>query len=280
MNTNIACLKILKDIKENRKLIFTLGKSDFKTKYAGQYLGIIWAFVQPVITVLVYWFVFEKALNQGTQSTKVGITVPYVLWLIAGLVPWFYFSELMGQGTSALIDYNYLVKKVVFKISTLPVVKMISSLFVHLFFVAFMIVLYMFYGHFPDVYTLQLIYYSLAMTILVMGLIYASSAIVVFFRDFGQLISIALQVGMWVTPIMWNLDGMLAAGRISKTLEIVLKLNPMYYIVNGYRDSLISKVWFWEQPELTLYFWVFTIVVFMLGTHIFEKLKVHFADVL
>ncbi|MCR4674770.1 MAG: ABC transporter permease [Lachnospiraceae bacterium] len=280
MSKNFACVEIVKELIENRKLVFTLGKNDFKTKYAGQYLGIVWAFVQPVITVLVYWFVFEKALNQGTRITKAGIEVPYVLWLIAGLVPWFYFSELMAQGTSALIDYNYLVKKVVFNISTLPVVKMISSLFVHFFFVAFTLFLYCLYGNYPDLYTLQLIYYSVAMSIFILGFIYASSAIVVFFRDFSQVISIALQVGMWVTPIMWNLDGMVTAGRIGKTLEIIIKLNPMYYIVNGYRESLISKVWFWENPTLTIYYWGLTIFMFVFGTSVFRKLKVHFADVL
>ena len=102
---------ILKDILENKRLIWNLSKNDFKTRFAGSYFGIIWAFVQPVVTVLVYWFVFEKALNVGTQSTKEGINVPYVLWLISGLVPWFFFAEALGTGTAALVEYNYLVKK-------------------------------------------------------------------------------------------------------------------------------------------------------------------------
>lgn len=111
-------------------------------------MGIVWAFVQPVITVLLYWFVFEKALNAGTQATKEGINIPYVLWLITGLVPWFYFSDALSSVTNTLIDYSCLVKKVVFNISILPAVKIISALFVHLFFCVFMVVIFACYGYF------------------------------------------------------------------------------------------------------------------------------------
>ena len=274
----LRLLTIPKEIIENRKLVWNLAKNDFKQKFAGSYLGIVWAFVNPIVTVLVYWFVFSKALNAGTASTKEGIEVPYVLWLIAGLVPWFYFSEVLGTGTNALIEYNYLVKKVVFKISTLPVVKAISSLFVHMFFIVFSLVLYCCYSYYPTLYTLQIIYYSFAMFMLVLGMIYATSAMNVFFRDLGQIINVFLQIGMWMTPIMWNIDAM--ANRIPKIIMTILKLNPMFYVVNGYRDALITGVWFWEHPRLTLYYWIITMVFLVFGTTIFRKLQNHFADVL
>ncbi len=269
---------IPKDVISNRKLVMSLAKNDFKQKFAGSYLGTIWAFVQPIITVLVYWFVFEKALNVGTQSTKAGIAIPFVLWLVAGLVPWFYFSEVLSSGTIAMIEYNYLVKKVVFKISTLPVVKTISSLFVHLFFVVFTVILYSCYSYFPTLYTLQLIYYSFCMFVLSLGLIYALSAIMVFFRDMSQIVNVLLQIGMWMTPIMWNMDAM--AGRIPGWAMTILKANPMYYIVNGYRDSLYNNMWFWERPGMTAYFWILTIIILLVGMAIFRRLQQHFADVL
>ncbi|MBQ9390575.1 MAG: ABC transporter permease [Lachnospiraceae bacterium] len=270
--------KIPRDVISNRKLIGNLAKNDFKQKFAGSYLGTVWAFVQPIITVLVYWFVFEKALNVGTQSTKAGIGIPFVLWLIAGLVPWFFFSEVLSSGTNCLIEYNYLVKKVVFKISTLPVVKSISSLFVHIFFIVFTIILYSCYSYFPSLYTLQLLYYSFCMFVLSLGLIYAFSAIMVFFRDLSQIVNVLLQIGMWMTPIMWNMDAM--ANRIPGWAMTILKLNPMYYIVNGYRDALYNNVWFWERSGMTAYFWIVTIIVVIGGMAIFRKLQQHFADVL
>lgn len=194
------------------------------------------------------------------------------------MVPWFYFSEVLSAGSNALVEYNYLVKKVVFKISALPFVKVLSSIFVHVFFVVFMIILSACYGFYPSVYTLQVIYYSFAMMCLCIGIVYATSAVTVFFRDLTQLINILLQVLMWMTPIMWNMDAM--QNRISPVVLTILKMNPMYYIVSGYRDSVINHIWFWTRPETTLYFWGVTVVLFMIGSVIFKKLQVHFADVL
>lgn len=130
-------------------------KNDFKTKYAGSYLGIVWAFIQPIVTILVYWFVFSVGLKAGTVSDY-----PFVLYLVSGIIPWFFFQDALNGGTNALIEYNYLVKKVVFKISILPIVKIISALFVHVFFVAFALLLCACYGYTPSLYTLQIIYYS------------------------------------------------------------------------------------------------------------------------
>ena len=258
------------DRKRDLKLIWHLARNDFKTKYAGSYLGIIWAFVQPVVTILVYWFVFSVLRAHAVRE------VPFVLWLIAGLVPWFYFQESLNAGSNALIEYSYLVKKVVFKIEILPVVKLCSSLFVHLFFVGVVIILYTVSGHFPGVTVIQLVYYSFCMFVMVYGMTCLTSAVVVFFRDLTQIIAICLQVGVWMTPIMWNFDDL----HFGKVLTTIFKMNPMYYIVSGYRDSLIDRRWFFERPLLSLYFWAFTILMILLGRRTFARLKVHFADVL
>ena len=256
---------------QNRGLILSLSRNDFKTKYAGSYLGIVWAFIQPVVTILVYWFVFSVGLKAGNVSDY-----PFVLYLVSGIIPWFFFQDALNGGTNALIEYNYLVKKVVFKISILPIVKIISALFVHLFFVAFALVLCACYGYIPGLHTLQIFYYSACTFLLSLGLVYATSAIVIFFRDLTQIISIFLQVGVWLTPIMWDLN-MLADYPWAMKL---FKLNPMYYIVSGYRESMLGNVWFWEHWGWTLYVWVVTVVLFAVGTVIFKRLKPHFADVL
>lgn len=262
------------ELLQNRQLIWKLAKNDFKTRYAGSYLGIVWAFVQPVITVLLYWFVFTVALPSRAVAVKGDIEIPYILWLIAGIVPWFFFSEALSNGTNALLEYNYLVKKVVFKISILPIIKIISALFVHGFFLLFTVGLFACYGYYPDLYTLQIFYYSACMFVFVLGLCYITCSIIIFFRDLGQIISIALQVGIWATPILWNIT------TLSPRLRIIFKLNPMNYIVEGYRDSLIDKIWFWENFYSTAYFWILTMCVFAFGAIIFKRLKIHFADVL
>ena len=261
------------DLYRNRKLIFKLARNDFKTKYAGSYLGIVWAFVQPVVTILVYWFVFSVGFRAGAGS----LGIPFVLYLVAGIVPWFFFQDALNGGTNALIEYNYLVKKVVFNISILPVVKVLSALFVHLFFVGFTLILFMAYKRMPDLYTLQLVYYTFCVFLFVLGLSYLTSAVVVFFRDLTQIISIILQVGIWLTPIMWVAEDNLAAYPV--VLKI-LKLNPLYYVVSGYRDSLIGKHLIIDHPWWTLYFWAVTGICIAAGTTIFRRLKIHFADVL
>lgn len=82
-----------KELYQNRRLIWKLAKNDFKKRYAGSYLGMVWAFVQPVVTVVMYWIVFDRVFDTRSQLVAGGIEVPYVLYLTAGLVPWFYFSE-------------------------------------------------------------------------------------------------------------------------------------------------------------------------------------------
>ena len=260
----------------DKKLIASLAKNDFKNRFAGSYLGIFWAFVQPVVTIVLYWFVFEKALHAGASGLRDGIPIPFVLWLIAGLVPWFYFQEALGTGTSAFLEYNFLVKKVVFNISILPVVKIVSGLFVHIFFLLFMLVMYTALGFFPPIYALPLFYYSFCMICFVTGLVYATSAIVIFFRDLSQIINISMQVLMWATPIMWDINAFDPGSIIVK----ILRLNPMFYVIQGFRDSMIYDVWFFERPGMTAYFWCVTLVCFLIGTTVFRKLKTHFADVL
>ncbi len=252
------------------KLIFNLAKNDFKTKYAGSYFGILWAFVQPIVTILVYWFVFEIAFKGGPVDG-----CPYVLWLISGLIPWFFFQEAWQSATNSLIEYSYLVKKVVFNISIIPLVKVLSALFIHIFFVAVLVVIYTLSGYGITVYALQSLYYSICMVLLIIAISYLTSALVIFFRDLGQIIGIMLQIGIWITPIMWNIETI-----SNKTLRLVLQTNPMYYIINGYRESFVSYNWFWNNPHLTIYFWVLVTCLLGIGGVLFHKLKIHFADVL
>jgi len=262
---------------QSRRLIWTLAKNDFKNRYSGSYFGRIWAFTQPVVTVLLYWFVFGHIMGADKKELlTAGVEAPYVLWLTAGLVPWFYFSEALNNGTTSLMEYSYLVKKVVFKISVIPIVKLIAALFTHIFFVCFMLVLYFLYGYKPELYLIQLLYYTFCMFMLVLALSYSTCAIVIFFRDLLQIINIALQVGMWATPILWNIS-MLGGNPL---LQKILRCNPVFYIVNGYRNAMFGKTWFWEDMGATIGFWALTAALFLLGAYIFRRLKVHFADVL
>lgn len=262
-----------KNILKNRKLILDLSANDFKMRFSGAVLGTVWAFVHPLVTILVYWFVFQIGFRTGNSN---GTDVPYALWLSTGLIPWFFFSEAWNTATNSLMDYSYLVKKVVFDVSIIPIVKILSALFVHIFFVALLLLMFLVNNISPCWHWLQIIYYSFAMLLFVIGVSYATSALTLFFRDLSQLISVILQIGVWMTPIMWDIT---VAG-IPSSLSWLFVINPMFYIIQGYRQSLIYHTWLWENMKQGIYFWIVTLFLLVFGQRIFMKLKPHFADVI
>ena len=267
-------MSLPRELWASRELIWKLARNDFKKRYAGSTMGRVWAFIQPVVTIAMYYCVFGLIFPTRAQLAASGISAPYVLWLTAGLIPWFYFSEALVGGMNALIEYNYLVKKVVFKISILPIIKVIAATFIHAFFVLVMIILYFIYGYKPSLYLLQLVYYSFCMFCLTLAISYSTCAIVVFFRDLSQITGIFLQLGMWGTPILWEI------GVIPEKYRIIFKLNPVFYIINGYRSAMFEKEWFFADFYSTMFFWIITAIIFVIGALIFKRLKPHFADVL
>lgn len=257
------------DIIKNRRLLWELTKKDFKQRYLGSYLGILWAFIQPTITVFIFWFVFQL----GFKSIPVD-NFPFVLWLVCGMFPWFFFNDGISSATSAIIENAYLVQKVVFRVSLLPIVKIISALLVHIFFICVLFLMFAFYGYTPTIYSLQVIYYLFATICLVLGLAWITSTLIIFLRDIGQIVGMFLQFGFWGTPIFWNFK------MIPEQYAWIFKVNPMYYIVEGYRNSFIYHKWFWESAEITCLFWITTICIMICGIILFKKLRPHFADVL
>ena len=161
-------ISLIGEIIKRRKLIWDLSKADFRKRFVGSYFGVVWMFVQPIVTVLIYFCIFQL----GFKSVPPVPGVPYVLWLVPGIVPWFFFSEALNTVTGCLQEYSYLVKKVVFQVEVLPVIKLISSLIVHCFFVAIMIVMALCYGRMPMATWIQVIYYSFAASMLALGIGY------------------------------------------------------------------------------------------------------------
>jgi lipopolysaccharide transport system permease protein/teichoic acid transport system permease protein len=126
----------------------------------------------------------------------------------------------------------------------------------------------------PSLYWLQALYYLVAVLFLVLGLSWLLSSLGVFVKDIAHVIAIFLRFGFWLTPIFWNID------MIPERFQIYLKINPIFYIVQGYRESFIYKVPFWEHPVYAVYFWGLSCVILVLGILVFRRLRPHFADVL
>jgi len=153
-------------------------------------------------------------------------------------------------------------------------IKIISALFLHLFFIGVTFLIYFILGYHLSLYNFQLIYYLFALGMLIIGISWITSSIVIFIRDVGPIISIILQVCMFLTPIFWNISIMPAS------VQKLLQYNPMIYIIEGYRQCFFSYAWFWENPGMTVYYWTVVGVLFVTGIVIFKKLKPHFADLL
>lgn len=262
-------LKIFTRFWAERSLIFNFAKKDFTSKYLGSYLGIMWAFIQPTIMIMIYWFVFQV----GFRSVPIG-DIPFILWLLTGMIPWLFFSETIAGGTSSVVDNSYLVKKVVFPIEILPIVRLISASFVHLFFICILIIIFCFYGYYPNLYFFQYFYYFIATVFLGLGITYITSCLTIFIKDVGQFVNMFLQFGFWLTPIFWSFD------LVPEKLQFLFKINPLFYIIDGFRQTFIYHTWFWERPIQTIYFWSITVILFLVGVFIFSRVKKHFADVL
>ena len=233
----------MKDIYQNRKLLLQFSINDFKSRYAGSFLGILWAFINPLFTVLIYWLVF----GVGLKAQMIDAKYPFIVYLVTGMIPWFFFSDAFASTTVVFREYTYLVKKVVFNIRILPTTKILSNLYTHLFFILIGIAVALINGIYPSAMSLQLIYYLFYMCAFLTGL-------------------------TWL--ILWS------PNQFDSGLVSILKLNPLYYVVQGYRESFLSEAWFWEHGTYTLYFWVFTLVMFVIGSAVFRRLKPHFSDVL
>ena len=243
--------------------------SDFKRRYAGSFFGFFWAYIQNLVMIFVYWVVFEFGLRSGAVGN-----VPFLVWFICGLMPWLCFSELITGSLNVMIEYSYIVKKVVFDIDVLPMMRMITSLFVHIFFLFLIVIIAAIKGIFPTLYTLQVVYYLFALIMFVAPLAYLGSALSVLVRDYSHALSIALSVLMWGTPIMWNIDV------LPQSFKWVAYLNPVYYIVQGMRDSVIYQVPFWLHGKQTLYFWIVIAALWLICMKAYRKLLSHLADVL
>lgn len=258
---------LFKAIFQNKQLLFQFSKNDFKAKYAGSALGIVWAFLNPLVTVLTYWFVFSVVglTRSGNQN------YPFIVYLVTGMVPWFYFSDALLSTTNVFREYSYLVKKVVFQIQILPTVKILSNLYTHCFFILIGFVICGLNGFLPSIYAIQIIYYLICLIVFLSALTWFTAAIQPFLPDITQVIQLLLQTIMWSLPILWVPSGKWSA---------ILKLDPLYYIVQGYRDAFVDHQWFFQHGKETLYFWAVTLLLFWGSSIIFKRLKPHFSDVL
>ncbi len=268
-NISIALKQFIQLVLKQRHLIFVMAKREIQNQYAGSFLGIIWIFIHPVVMITVFWFVFSIGFKAKPMND-----VPFVVWLAAGLAPWFFFAEIINGSVNSVVNHAHLIKRTIFSSQILPIIKIFSCSVTHLAFLLVLLVLIIFQGLSFSLYFLQWFYYLFCLLSLALGIAMIVASLNVFVRDVTQIVAVCLQVGFWVTPIFWDIQMM------PSRVQWYLKLNPVFYIIQGYRESFISFVPFWSHPYYTMYFWICSGIILLFGAIIFKTLKPQFADVL
>lgn len=262
-------MDFLKILFENRKLALKLGKNDFKNRFANTGLGSIWGFAQPFVFMLTYVIVFQYILKSRSNGDY-----PYVVWFLPGMSMWMFCNDAILTASNSIRNYSYLVKKVVFPVDIIPIISLTSSSFIGIFLICIAIVVSSIFGYIPNFF--NVIYILFCAFVFIIALTRFTSALTTIVPDFAQLLNILMQLCMWFTPIIWNID------MLSEKFRVFFKALPFTYLVEGFRQAFMenSTVITESGFRYTIIFWVITIVIFLWGNSIFKKTKKDFADVL
>lgn len=263
--------QIIKDHIAYRGQILKLAKSDLVKTYRGAALGWSWAIIKPVVTIFVYWFAFQIGLRAGRGVNG----YPFFLWLIAGLVPWFYMGDMITGGTDAVRRYKFLVNKMKFPVSTIPTFVSISKYLVNIILITIVGIIFACFGYTPDIYYLQIPFYILITFIFFTSWALFASMLSAISKDFANLVKSFVTAVFWLSGILWD-----ASNVTEVWIKNILMVNPVTFLVNGFRNCFINKIWFWQEPKELLYFAIITCIMIVLALWAYRKLKKEIPDVL
>ncbi len=262
-------LAFLRDTVRLKGIILELAKRDYQQANQGSYLGFLWNYLQPLLYIGVLYAVFTLGFRQG--ATQDGL--PFSLYLLSGMMCWLYFAGNLSSISGVIRAYSFLVKKVDFRLSILPFVKLLSSLLPHTLLLGLLILAASLNGLQPGLHTLQLLYYYLCMACLLTGIGWITSSASLFIPDIRNFVGLVTQFGLWLTPIFWSTN------QVPQPYQWLVSINPVSYLVTGYRDSLSGNHYFWERPQESLVFWGMTMALLATGTVVYRRLKPHLAEV-
>lgn len=263
-------MEFIKTVWHNRKLIWQLGKNDFRNKFAATSLGSLWGFLSQFIFMITYVIVFQYILKTGSAGND-----PYVVWFLPGMSMWLFLHDAILSASSSIKNYSYLVKKVVFPVDIIPVFSIISNSFISFFLFMISIVICMLFSYIPNLF--MLVYMIFAAICLIVAITRFTSALTTLVPDFEQALGIIMQLCFWFTPIVWNLNMV----EKQPILQALLQCMPFTYLVTGFRQVFIEgNIVTQGHGIYTIAFWTITILMFVWGNYIFKKNKKDFADVL
>lgn len=260
---------IFPDIKElirYKDLFLTLSWRDFKVRYAQTTIGLLWAFLQPLVTIIILSMVFGKFVGVETP-------VPHLLYTVAGMSVWTYFSYVLTNSGNSIISNQGMVKKIYFPRLIIPLSKAIVGLIDFGITLLILLALMVYYKVFPTSNV------WLAPVFLFIGMIAALgggiwlSALTVRYRDFQHVVPFIVQIGLYVTPIAYPAE--YATKHLPSWASAIYFLNPMAGVIQGFRWSLFGG----EAPGQM--FWIsliMVLIIFISGLFYFRKIEDEIAD--
>lgn len=258
------------DFVDNRELILKLSINDFRRTYTGSLIGATWVILHPLLLTLIFMLVFGFGFRSHAPIGE----VPFVIWFLCGLFCWNFFSDTTMNNTDIFKQYSFLLKKVNFRLSIIPIIKVLSNTMLHCIYIILLFGVLFAYQIPFTIYSLQLIYYFFAMFVLLIAISWLISSLNLILPDTRPIVNVLMRIGFFATPIFWRIE------TINPSYQFIFKLNPMYYILQGYRDSLIFHQPFWYDMNMTIYFWGFTIITLAIGIYVFIKLRPQMADLI
>lgn len=255
-------ISVFKNLYNYRELLKTNVKKEIRGKYKNSFLGVLWSFLNPLLQIAVYAIVFPLILR-NTQPN-------YVIFLCCGLVPWTFFSTAISRSAFTMIENGNIIKKVFFPREILPI-SVVTSETVNFFISTIIIIGFVVFGGLG--LTQYIVFYPLvllAQYILLLGISLIISSISVYVRDLQHLIGVVLQLLFYAAPIVY------APEVIPENFKWIIDINPMTYIINGYRDIFYNQTAPDWQPLLILIGG--GILFCVVGYLIFNKLQKGFAE--
>ncbi len=255
---------------ERRGLLAGLVRRDFETRYKGSVAGWMWGVIHPLVLLLVYTFVFSVVLGQKPGPGEV--TQNYPLFLFAGMLPWLLFNETVTRSTTSLLEQSTLITKTVFPSEVVPVAIFLSSLVSHLIAVLLAMAGALIFLHTIGAGLVALPIMAACLGLFAIGLGWITASLHVYLRDTAQVLTVALTLWFWATPIF------ISEARFPARLRFLIDWNPIAPLVSAYRNMLLGGIWPTGRELLVAAAW--GIAMFVAGGLFFRYMKRGFADVL
>jgi ABC-type polysaccharide/polyol phosphate export permease len=253
----------------HRTLLLKLTERDLTAAYSGSVVGRIWVLIDPLIYVGLTVIFFQFAIKGGDTGG-----VPFVAWVLPVIIFWTFITTVLNTSIGSVAEYAYLLRHRDFDMRLVAIIKLLSASFVHLvLMMTVLLLLSQVFGIRIGLQTLGVLYYYFAMCCLLLGLSWLVSALAVFWKDIRNLVSVALQIGFWCSPVFWEPD------RFPIPVAVLMYASPLWYPMHGYRQSVLSGDFgphFWL---FTLYFWLTVAFILFFGSRIFTRLSSSFGDV-